>query len=92
MEANQEGERQGLEKEHPNQVNTEAKHEETHKRRKTEASTKKQATKMREVHMQEKAASKDSQEETMKEDHNQVFDFDDMEVDLQVLITVHGEK
>jgi hypothetical protein len=42
--------------------------------------------------MQEEWASKDSQDEPMKEGENQASNSEDMEVDLQALIEVHGEK
>jgi len=42
--------------------------------------------------MQEEVVSKDSQEETIKEDQNQALESKGMEVDLQVLIVFHGEK
>jgi hypothetical protein len=42
--------------------------------------------------MQDLEASEESQEERAKEDHNQASESKDMEVDIQVLIWVHGEK
>jgi hypothetical protein len=57
-----------------------------------EASTENLAIEMREVVMQEEVASKDSQEETMKENLNQASGSKGMKVDLQALIVVHGEK
>jgi hypothetical protein len=45
-----------------------------------------------ELKMQYLEVLEDSQEETEKEDHNQLSELDDMEVEIKSLIVVHGEQ
>jgi hypothetical protein len=83
MEKTPAGENQSVEKEHAQQTNLEVKKEEIQKCRRTDQGMDNPEKAAGEIKMQDLDTLEDPQDETEKEEHTQLSEPEDMEVDIK---------